>query len=146
MNAAEISAIISFFILLFGILGWRATQRPSVAEREESLTQRIGNSIGPAAGRYQGENYTLDLLDLEVEEQYETPYSIIRHLSGRFKGMTMINVRIYDASVSVAELDSRIESSDDIDILDIRANQDGVLLILPETGLREVQSSFDVFR
>lgn len=142
-------------LILLGILSfivtfliWRASNRPSEADMEEALNRRLGNEFGPGSGRYEGSSHKLDLISIEVEEQSDPIYKLIRHFTSEFKGITTIIVKVTeDTAPEASQLESQLSDFGyKSEILKIDVRKDEITYVVGATDPRRVQNLFDDLR
>lgn len=144
----DVAFVVALLTLIFTILAYRATQRPSEADREEALNRRLGNEFGPGSGRYEGSKHVLDIVNVEVDEQSDIIYRFLRYFTGGFQGITNIVVRLNE---DTAPDSSRIESQlsilgRDSEVLKVDVTDDEITYVIGSTDPRKVQNLFDDLR
>lgn len=94
MKAELIVAVVALFATI--ILGlWRIVRIDTTSrkDRQIEMRERVGR-MGGGSERYVNEEHDLIVSDIAVHEQTELGYQIRYFLSGRFRGMTTLSVKI----------------------------------------------------
>lgn len=119
--------------------------RPSKPDREETINRRLGNDFGPGGGRYGGDDYTMDFIKAQIEEQYDLLYRFIRLFYPKFYGITIIKAKVSDGNVPEA---TRLESylSHEAKFSQIEVTNDEITYVINTTDPRRVQDHFDALR